>query len=128
MTDYKLIPEELSLNLLIYLSTRIESIHSKLVKDKSFNIEPDIKELYAFLYASLPDVEQEPIGYAWIIGGQIQKLADVKLNNSFESLYTHPQPNRDPLDNETILGIAATIPNLSGDNNALIDFAKKLGV
>lgn len=97
MTDYKLIPEELSLNLLISLSTRIKSIHLKLIKDKSFNIEPDIKELYAFLYASLPNVEQEPIGYAWTIGGQIQKLADVKLNNSFEPLYTQPQPNRDPL-------------------------------
>jgi hypothetical protein len=36
-------------------------------------------------------------------------------------------PKREPLDDETILGIARTIPNLSGDDSALIQFARELG-
>ena len=45
--------------------------------------------------------KREPVGYAWIIGEQIQKLADVKLNNSFVPLYTTP-PTREPLSEEEI--------------------------
>jgi hypothetical protein len=37
-------------------------------------------------------------------------------------------PDVEPLDDETILGIARTIPNLSGDDSALIQFARELGV
>lgn len=37
-------------------------------------------------------------------------------------------PKCEPLDDETILGIAHTIPNLSGDDSALIKFARELGV
>jgi hypothetical protein len=42
--------------------------------------------------------------------------------------YRNHAPEVEPLDDETILGIARTIPNLSGDDSALIQFARELGV
>jgi hypothetical protein len=54
-----MLPSEPTINILISLATRISHIHLKKVKDPSFDIVPDIRELYAFLYASLPEVEQE---------------------------------------------------------------------
>ena len=38
----------------------------------------------------------EPVGYAYIVGNQLQKLSDTKLNASFVPLYTTP-PTREPL-------------------------------
>ena len=86
---HKWLPDEPSINLLISLATRISHIHLKKMKDQSFNIVPDIRELYAFLYASLPEVEQEPCGY-------LDKCLDFTLVSVDGKipLYTHPQPKQ----------------------------------
>jgi hypothetical protein len=92
---HKWLPSEPTINILISLATRISHIHLKKMKDQSFDIVPDIRELYAFLYASLPDVEQEPVA----------EVCDRKTDKRYETyvhcwedlpvrtkLYTHPQP------------------------------------
>ena len=68
----------------------------------------------------------EPVGYAWIIGEQIQKLADVKLNNSFVPLYTTP-PTQKPLSEEFLMALAeeCTAQFFNGvHQNATIHFAR----
>lgn len=96
-------------------------------------------------YKLLSEIEQEPsktkgmplgkrINY---VGGVINKDLTVIFGSvmAVNALIGHAirdydstQLKREPLDNETILGIAATIPNLSGDDEALITFARELGV
>ena len=61
----------------------------------------------------------EPVGYAWIVGGQIQKLSDTKLNDSFIPLYTTP-PTREPLSEHEVNNI---VFNLS-KGSTLFDFAR----
>ena len=60
-------------------------------------------------------------GQTWQIRVRVQKVLHPVLKQL-------AQPKREPLDDETILGIARTIPNLSGDDSALIQFARELGV
>ena len=61
----------------------------------------------------------EPVGYAWIVGDQIQKLADTKLNSSFEPLYTTP-PTRAPLSEHEINNIVFSLSK----GSTLFDFAR----
>ena len=59
------------------------------------------------------------VGYAWIVGDQIQKLADTKLNNSFVPLYTTP-PTREPLSEGEINNIVFSLSK----GSTLFDFAR----
>ena len=61
---------------------------------KSF--ESMIKHIIELHEANKP--KPEPVGYAWIVGDQIQKLSDTKLNASFVPLYT-TTPAQEPLSN-----------------------------
>ncbi len=63
----------------------------------------------------------EPVGYAWIVGDQIQKLADVKLNNSFVPLYNAP-PTREPLSEGEINNIVFRLSK----GSTLFDFARAI--
>ena len=80
-------------------------------------------------WQAAPEAEQEPVAYRYTTHDGYTVLSEDyhRLEDS-EPLYTHPHPKPEPLDDETVLGIARTIPNLSGDDSALIQFARELGV
>ena len=63
------------------------------------NVDYVIRSIIELHEANKP--KPEPVGYAWIVGDQIQKLSDAKLNKSFVPLYTTP-PTREPLSDEQI--------------------------
>lgn len=111
-TQYKLIPEQ--------LTDEMVNAAYHIWKHKAHpSILSAIRSMLKAAIQAAPELEQVEL--------KREPLSDDEIKKCYEQSGNY-QPYPDPLDNETILGIAATIPNLSGDNNALIDFAKKLGV
>jgi hypothetical protein len=95
------------------------------MKDQSFNMQPDIRELYAFLYASLPEVGQEPVAYAWKYESNFMKVSLTKQNNDWIPLYTHPQPKRERITDKEISDLYNSLPLDTRED--VCSFSYKLG-
>lgn len=79
-------------------------------------------------YKWLPSEPAEEMTMAWCANCHAWDLDAYKAMWQAAPEVDRVALGREPLDDETILGIARTIPNLSGDDSALIRFARELGV
>jgi hypothetical protein len=116
MTQYKWLPEQPTEEMML---TETELSYSRWSK----------YDIYRSMWKSAPEVEQEPVGYVYThrlkeLNGtdkdcRFFKYEGNEISDYYTKLYTHPQPNREPLKKEDIMHLLE-----KRDEGSIIDFIR----